>query len=107
VGAARAAPRQDGRRSVNVLLWRRATGAPGRDLPEQSGPWQTVSTRFWRWPRAGVWNRILAAVQQAADAASELDWESHVVAGMVVWVHQHAAGAKGGPCGGRARAELG
>ena len=89
-------PRQDDRRILNAILWKLATGAPWRDLPERYGPWQTVYTRFRRWTGAGVWDRIFAAVQRPADATGELDWELHFVDGTVVRAHQHAAGAKGG-----------
>ena len=89
-------PRQDDRRILNGILWKLATGVPWRDLPERCGPWQTVYTRFRRWTTAGVWDRLLAAVQRQADAGGELDWELHFVDGTVIRAHQHAAGAKGG-----------
>ena len=88
--------RRDDRQVVNGIVWKLATGAPWRDLPERYGPWATVYTRFWRWTRAGVWDRILAAVQRRADAAGQLDWTVHFVDGTVIRAHQHAAGAKGG-----------
>ena len=89
-------PRADDRRIVNGIVWKLATGAPWRDLPERYGPWQTVYTRFWRWTRAGVWDQLFAAIQQQADAAGQLDWTVHFVDGTVIRAHQHAAGAKGG-----------
>src|SRR6059058_241773 len=88
-------PRRDDRRIIDGILWKLATGAPWRDLPERYGPWQTVYTRFRRWTRAGVWDQLLAAVQRQADAAGALDWELHFVDGTVIRAHQHAAGAKG------------
>src|SRR5205085_8814701 len=84
-------PRQDDRRILNGILRKLATGAPWRDVPERCGPWQTVSTRFRRWPHAGVWDRLLAAVQRQADAAGALDWALHFVDGTVIRAHQHAA----------------
>ena len=89
-------PRKDDRLVINGLLWKSATGAPWRDLPERFGPWQSVYTRFRRRRRAGVWDRMLAAVQQQADAAGEIDWAVHFVDGTVIRAHQHAAGAQGG-----------
>ena len=89
-------PRQDDRRILNGIVWKLATGAPWRDLPERYGPWQTVYTRFRRWTQAGVWDRLLAAIQRQADAAGQLDWTAHFVDGTVIRAHQHAAGAKGG-----------
>jgi transposase len=89
-------PNHDHRQVLNGILWRLKTGVPWRDLPERYGPWQTVYSRFRRWQRAGIWNRILAALQADADAAGQLDWDLHFVDGTVVRAHQHAAGAKGG-----------
>jgi transposase len=81
---------------VNAILWRLATGVPWRDLPERYGPWQTVYSRFRRWQRAGVWDRLLAAVQAEGDAVGALDWSVHFLDGTTVRAHQHAAGAKKG-----------
>jgi transposase len=88
--------RRDDRQIINGILWKLATGAPWRDLPERYGPWATVYTRFRRWTLAGVWERIFAAVQRQADAAGQLDWTVHFVDGTVIRAHQHAAGARGG-----------
>jgi transposase len=89
-------PGADLRRIVNGILWIDRTGAPWRDLPDRYGPVGTVSSRFYRWRQAGVWDRILAALQAEADAAGDLDWQTHYVDGSVVRAHQHAAGAKRG-----------
>jgi transposase len=97
----RGKPRTDDRLMINAILWKLATGAPWRDLPERYGPWSSVHTRFRRWTRAGVWDRIVAAVQRDADAAGQLDWSVHFVDGTVVRAHQHAAGGKGGRSGRR------
>jgi transposase len=92
----RGRPRRDDRTVVEGILWRLATGVPWRDLPERFGPWRTVYSRFRRWQRAGVWERVLAALQADADAAGELDWSLHFLDGTTVRAHQHAAGAKKG-----------
>ena len=89
-------PAKDHRSVVNAILWRLTTGVPWRDLPERYGAWQTVYSRFRRWQRAGVWERVLAALQAEADAKGELDWSLHFVDGTTVRAHQHAAGAKKG-----------
>jgi transposase len=89
-------PAHDHRRILNGILWKLRTGAPWRDLPERYGPWSTVACRFRRWRRAGVWDRLLAAVQQAEDAAGHVDWTLQFVDGTIIRAHQHAAGAKGG-----------
>lgn len=89
-------PNKSHRLIVNGILWKLRTGAPWRDLPERYGPWESVYTRFRRWRLAGVWDRVLAAVQTEADAEGQLDGSSHYLDGTVIRAHQHAAGAKGG-----------
>jgi len=89
-------PAHDHRRILNGILWKLRTGAPWRDLPERYGPWSTVACRFRRWRRAGVWDRLFAAVQQEEDAAGHVDWTLQFVDGTIIRAHQHAAGAKGG-----------
>lgn len=89
-------PDVDHRRVINGLLWLDRTGAPWRDMPACYGPWSTLASRFYRWQEQGLWQRILEALHQDADAAGELDWEVHSVDGTVSRAHQHAAGAKGG-----------
>src|SRR5215204_2625955 len=79
------------RQLINGILWRTRTGAPWRDLPARYGKWQTVYSRFRRWQRAGIWDRILAALQAAADARGELDWSLHCLDGTVIRAHPHAA----------------
>ena len=78
---------------VNGILWLKRTGAPWRDIPSCYGKWSTIASRFYRWCKQGVWQRILDALQQEADAAGQIDWETHYVDGSVVRAHQHAAGA--------------
>jgi transposase len=97
-------PNRPHRAVVNAMLWRLRTGAPWRDLPDHFGPWQTIYSRFRRWQLAGVWDRLLAALQTAADGRGELDWSLHLLDGTVIRAHAHAAGAKKGaatrPSGG-------
>jgi transposase len=81
---------------LNGILWILRTGAPWRDLPEGYGPWQTVYSRFYRWRKAGVWDRLWERLLQQADQDELIDWECHHVDGTIVRAHKHAAGAKGG-----------
>jgi transposase len=61
----------------------------------------TVSSRFYRWRASGVWDRVLSALQAAADARGAVDWDLHFVDASVIRAHQHAAGARrGGAIGG-------
>src|SRR5438034_7087553 len=89
-------PNKSHRLIVNGILWKLRTGAPWRDLPERYGPWECLHTRYRRCRLAGVWDRVLAAVQAAGDDNGQLDWSVHFMDGTVIRAHQHAAGAKGG-----------
>ncbi len=93
---------------MNGILWILRTGSPWRFLPERYGSWKTVSSRFYRWQKAGGWDRLLSEVQRRADAEGRLDWSLHFVDSTVVRAHQHAAGARSTPqkesAGGRAAA---
>ena len=89
-------PPKDHRQMLNGMLWILRTGAPWRDLPERYGPWSSVASRFYRWRKAGVWERLWAEILKQVDANGLLDWDVHFVDGTVVRAHQHAAGAKGG-----------
>jgi transposase len=80
---------------IDALLWLGKTGAPWRDLPGRFGPWRTVATRFYRWTRSGLWDRILAELRRIGDASGGIDWEVHMVDGTSVRAHRCAAGGKG------------
>jgi transposase len=89
-------PAIDHRRILNGILWILKTGAPWRDMPERYGSWRTVYSRFYRWSKNGVWERIFSALQQRIDAEGGMDWDLHLVDGTVVRAHRPAAGAKKG-----------
>ncbi|EGJ33355.1 MULTISPECIES: IS5/IS1182 family transposase [Moorena] len=72
------------------------TGAPWRDLPPDYGIHSTVSSRFYRWRKPGIWDQIWAGLQQKAVAVGLIDWEVHFADSTVVRAHQHAAVAKEG-----------
>ena len=55
-----------------------------------------MATRFYRWTRSGLWERILAELQRMADAKGYIDWKVHMIDGTNVRAHRCAAGAKGG-----------
>ena len=88
-------PAKDHRTIINGILWVLRTGAPWRDLPECYGPWPTVASRFCRWRQDGLWERLLASVQQQSNIRGKVNWELHYVDGTMVRAHQHAAGAWG------------
>ncbi len=90
-------PPKDHRLILDALLWLDRTGAPWRDLPDRYGPWRTVATRFYRWTRSGLWERLLAGLRRIADAHGGIAWEVvHMVDGPSVRAHRCAAGGKGG-----------
>ena len=87
----------DNRLFVEAVLYRYRAGVPWRDLPERFGAWKAVHTRFSRWSRSGVWERVFQHL--AADA----DNEYAMIDSTVVRAHQHSAGAqKSGRPGHRA-----
>jgi len=90
----RGRPAQDHRQLLNGMLWVLRTGAPWRDLPDRYGKWTTIYSRFQRWRKSGVWDRMFAQLQTALDVESKVDWEVHFIDSTTVRAHQHAAGAK-------------
>src|SRR5437868_11863929 len=49
---------KDNRLFVEAVLYRDRTGISWRDLPERFGCGVKVHTRFSRWAKAGVWERV-------------------------------------------------
>ena len=78
---------KDNRLFVEAVLYRYRTGIPWRDLPERFGCGIQVQTRFSRWAKAGVWERVFQHL--AVDA----DNEYAMIDSTIVRAHQHAAGA--------------
>ena len=60
---------------------------PWRDLPERFGACKKVHTRFSRWARKGVWERVFRHL------ADEADNEYAMIDSTIVRAHQHSAGA--------------
>ena len=84
----RGVDRVDDRRVLNGIFWVLRTGAPWRALPQEFGPQTTCYNRFVRWRKAGVWDRVLAAVTTAYDGNVQM------IDSTSVRVHQHAANSK-------------
>jgi transposase len=87
----RGVPRVDDRRVLNGIFWRLRSGAPWADIPERYGPPTTCYNRFVRWRKAGIWDKLLAAVSKAYNGHIQM------IDSSTVRVHQHAAngGKKG------------
>ena len=86
-------PPSDHRPIVNGILWVLHTGAPWRDLPECSGPWQTVFTRFNGWRRDGTWVRIVTSLLDELDDKGPIDHDLWCIDGSVIRASRAAAGA--------------
>jgi transposase len=79
---------KDNRLFLEAVLWIMRTGAPWRDLPPELGNWHTTFTRFSRWSKKGVWDRVFAAV------SGDRDLEEVFFDSTAVRAHLHAAGAQ-------------
>jgi transposase len=96
-------PNKDHRTVLNGICWALRTGSPWRDLPKEYGSWKTVSSRFYRWIDAGIWEGVLRQLQIEAEHDGDFNWSLHFVDGSIVRAHQHAAGARGSPTKGGKR----
>jgi len=83
---------RDHRQVLNGIVWKLATGAPWRDIPERYGPWKTCHERLRRWSADGTWDKVLTGVQIHVDG-TPVEWTVYVDS-TVVRAHQHAAGAR-------------
>lgn len=72
-------------------------GAPWRDLLECYSKWQTVANHFYRWQKAGIWDRLFAEIRRQVDMACYINWAIHYAGGTAVRAHQHATGARREP----------
>ena len=78
---------KDNRLFVEAVLYRYRAGIPWRDLPERFGAWKQVHTRFARWAKNGVWERVFEHL------AGDADNEYVMLDSTIVRAHQHSAGA--------------
>jgi transposase len=81
-------PPQNLRRTIAAILWRHQNGAKWRAVPSELGPWSRAAQTFIRWARLGVWERLLALVQ---DKGVQLGMT--FLDGTSIRAHQKAAGA--------------
>lgn len=73
---------------VEAVLYRYRAGIPWRDLPDRFGDWRVVHTRFSRWAKTGIWQRLFDQL------ASEAGNEYGMIDSTIVRAHQHSAGAR-------------
>jgi transposase len=76
------------RRTISAILWRHENGAKWHSLPAELGPWWMAAQTFIRWARLGVWERLLALVQEQGVALGMAFLD-----GTSIRAHQKAAGA--------------
>src|ERR1700676_4893797 len=67
-----------------AVLYRYRAGMPWRDLPERFGDPIKIHTRFSRWAKSGVWEKMIEML--AADA----DNEYAMIDSTIVRAHQHS-----------------
>ena len=79
---------KDNRLFVEAVLYRYRSGIPWRDLPERFGDFRVVHTRFSRWAKAGVWQKVFEVLSH------ESDNEYAMLDSTIVRAHQHSAGKK-------------
>ncbi len=91
-------PWRDHRTIINAIFWVLRTGTPWRDLPERFGPWETVYSRFRRYRREGIYDRIVERLQMQLDENGDIDWELFCVDGSSVRASRAAAGGQKGGC---------
>ena len=68
----RGVARVDDRRVLSGILYVIRNGLRWRDAPAAYGPHKTLYNRFIRWSRAGVFDRVLAALVADAGPADRL-----------------------------------
>ena len=78
---------KDNRLFVEAVLYRYRAGIPWRDLPERFGDPVKVHTRFSRWAKSGVWEKVFK------ELAKDADNEYAMIDSTIVRAHQHSAGA--------------
>ena len=86
----RGVARVDDRRVLNGIMWRFRSGATWAEVPERYGPPTTCYNRFVRWRKAGVWDRLLAAVSAGYNG------ELVMIDSTCMRVHQNGATGKKG-----------
>ena len=76
---------KDNKLFVEAVIYRYRAGIPWRDLPERFGDFQIVHTRFSRWSKKGIWERVFKVLTVDADN------EYAMIDATRVRAHQHSA----------------
>ncbi|WP_373683607.1 IS5 family transposase [Acinetobacter sp. YH12254] len=91
---------KDNRLFVEAVLYRYRSGIPWRDLPERFGDFRVVHTRFSRWAKTGVWQRVFEVLSHDSDN------EYAMLDSTIVRAHQHSAGGGENQAIGRSKGGL-
>jgi transposase len=78
---------KDNRLLVDAVLYRYRAGIPWRELPGRFGDFRVVHTRFSRWAKGGVWEKVFK------ELAGDADHEYAMIDRTIVRAHPHSAGA--------------
>jgi transposase len=81
---------KDHRLVLDGVLWIARTGSPWRDLHDRFGRWNSVYQQFLRWGLTGVWDVLLAALNESGVAQDSVQ----MIDSTIVRAQQHSAGAK-------------
>ena len=79
-------PRKDNRVMLNGMLWILRTGCQWRELPDCYGKWQSVYSRFRKWQKDEIFEKIFH------DLNLEADIEYVCLDSTAVKVHESANG---------------
>ena len=82
-------PFHDPRPTIAAFFWRHENGVKWRSIPAEPGPWWRAAQLFMRWAKRGVWERLLALVQEQHRAALGMTFSG--------W-HEHQGSPQSGGC---------
>jgi transposase len=80
------------REQFEGVIWRFRTGSRRREMPEESGAWQTVYDHFARWRDAGVFAALMDGMIAEAARRGQVDMSLVSVDSAVARAHHGAAG---------------
>ena len=81
---------RDHRLVLDGVFWIARTGSPWRDLHDHFGKWGSVYRQFRRWTLSGIWDVLLAALNDSGEGQDSVQ----MIDSTIVRAHQHAAGAQ-------------
>jgi transposase len=77
---------------LNAILYVAENGCKWRSLPKRFGRWRTIYTRMNRWAKAGVLDRVFAALQE--EEIIRIRLEALSLDSTIVQVHPDGTGAE-------------